>query len=283
MTASGIRDALLDGEWTQGSVLPTALRTHVRWSGVSAEVPDDAVIVVISHDCDLLHDSVENEPVIEVVAGSRTVAADSNNFHAKNPRRLNVEVAVSGSSIELVCLEMRWRGVIDRQRLVGTRASIAGIRGFALRTLTTWLSRRYERPALPDELIRRLDAKGGLSKLRKLLGKAMNGQPLGVFIALRDDQLRQELPPSVPYQLSLVVVLEGVLKAGDEDWDKFGTEVFAPVLNFFKGVSGVEVIAPVLISEQDLPYRQRRVFLTRLDLDSISLASEGESALPKDP
>jgi hypothetical protein len=281
MTATGIRDSLLAGGWRQGSVLPESLVADVRWLDEGAELPADAVLVVTSQDCDLLHDSIKDEPIIEVVAASRVETVDPNNYYAKNPRRLDINLTNGDGSTESIRLEMRWKGALDRRRLVGNSAPAVAVVGNELRSLSRWLARRSERPALPDEFNQRLQAKNGTKRLRQLLGKAKNGQPLGLFVAL-GDQLDHEFSASTSYKTPLIVVLEGELRAGDPAWDEFESEVFEPLVKFFNGISGIELINPTLISEQDLPYRQRRLHLTLLDLDSISLASEGVSALPSD-
>ena len=52
--------------------------------------PDQTLVIVASHDCDLAQ-APEGEPVVELVIGRLVTDKDGNSTHAKNARKLHVE------------------------------------------------------------------------------------------------------------------------------------------------------------------------------------------------
>ena len=73
-------------EWRQGHVL--ADEAVAKFDLVSSAGPDNTVVVVVSHDCDITAD-VAREPKVEIVIGYRIdrLGADAN---AKTARRLHL-------------------------------------------------------------------------------------------------------------------------------------------------------------------------------------------------
>ena len=76
-----------DTPWRQGHLLG-ADATEALGLG-HAGTPDQTLVIVASHDCDLAQ-SPEGEPTIEVVVGRLVTEKDGNCTHAKNARKLQV-------------------------------------------------------------------------------------------------------------------------------------------------------------------------------------------------
>ena len=88
--------ALLESEWRQGTVLPHKL---VPEGILPASATIDTKLVVISHDCDLVHASYEAEPYVEffVARLKPDTARDGRLFNGKNPRRYQFFADDSGA------------------------------------------------------------------------------------------------------------------------------------------------------------------------------------------
>ncbi len=87
--------------WRQGVVVPQMLpELDVGALGFVPPLRDRDRLVLISHDCDICHGSLEEEPEVEVVA-ARSVAPenDGSYFHAKNPRRLRFRATDRGEDL----------------------------------------------------------------------------------------------------------------------------------------------------------------------------------------
>ena len=85
---------MVDGQrritaWRQGSVL-----SHQAAAELALEAeggPEQTVVVVVSHDCDIASDC-DREPYVEVIVGRRIERLGANT-HSKNPRSLHLAFA----------------------------------------------------------------------------------------------------------------------------------------------------------------------------------------------
>jgi hypothetical protein len=149
----------MSGEWTrethwrQGSAIELGASLYLGL--LKSEAGDSRIVLVVSHDCDIAEDNLDNEPNVEVIVG-RIIgeAADPNLTHAKSPNRLHLDVIRGDSSIfiELLATE-------KRQVMKSDLAPFEPDPGFALNpqsreTLQAWLASRYRRAAFPDALNR---------------------------------------------------------------------------------------------------------------------------------
>jgi hypothetical protein len=89
--------------WRQGSVFKLAASTPIiqahRWHIAVHEfsIPDDARLILVSHDCDVVHPG-PHEPRIEVCPAVRVNALSGNFTGTRNPRRLHIELEISGAT-----------------------------------------------------------------------------------------------------------------------------------------------------------------------------------------
>ena len=79
--------------WRQGHILPDEAVTAL---GLASGA--DALVMVISHDCDLANENLDIEPFVEVIAGKRLTAPDPNLADLKSPRTLHLAIT---------CVELR--------------------------------------------------------------------------------------------------------------------------------------------------------------------------------
>ncbi|MBI3504667.1 MAG: hypothetical protein HY059_07485 [Proteobacteria bacterium] len=269
MTSATLHEILRSRGWRQGCVLPAALAASIRWhAGSAVAIPENWVAIAVSQDCDILSPNPEAEPIIEVVAGSVIAKQTPEYLGARNPRRLDLSITNAAGEASFVRLEMRLKGVIDRTALTQTDVLQSGVAADDLRTLVLWLTKRYERPAYPDEFNRRL--KGTIGKLRKVLKKAKHGQPLAILVSFVDGQREAELAPDEPYQIMVVVELEGDLAREDADWLGFEADVYDPIIDALSAVEGIELLDAQLLTEFELSHGAKRQ-MTRLDFDDLSL------------
>ena len=144
--------------WQQGSILDG--KDSVALGLIAESEIAEKVVVVVSHDCDLV-ESAEIEPKCEVIVGKKRDQVDGTFSHAKHPRRLHL--TFSGGTTSLI-LELNSidKLTIDKAA-VFSLAPITQIKLLAaeLWTLRCWLAARSFRPSYPDEFDRRLKAKPG--------------------------------------------------------------------------------------------------------------------------
>jgi hypothetical protein len=86
-----------DRGWRQGSVLPTELAHRVAVSRFPDWGADDRAII-ISQDCDIVHDSYEVEPFVELIRAKHSSVENGLTRHGRNPRRLQLDAGVNCST-----------------------------------------------------------------------------------------------------------------------------------------------------------------------------------------
>src|SRR5690348_10102169 len=84
-------------EWQQGHVLPSGLAEQLDLRHPTS--PSQTAVMVVSHDCDIVQ-SKDVEPFVEVVVGRFVEDSNGNFTHAKNSRRLHLQL--QGAFVELV-------------------------------------------------------------------------------------------------------------------------------------------------------------------------------------
>ena len=81
--------------WHQGDIIDdksailALLKSSCRYMFTASPLPE--FVVIISQDCDILHDRIEDEPYIDFLTGCFAIEKDGNLFHGKNPRKLQIE------------------------------------------------------------------------------------------------------------------------------------------------------------------------------------------------
>ena len=164
-----------DTPWRQGHLLGN---DAIEALGLlHAVAPDQTIVIVASHDCDLAQ-APEGEPVVEVVVGCLVTDKDGNCTHAKNARKLHVEFA--GAAVFWAEFEATAKLSIEKHAMndfVPRPEAHLSPENHAI--FQMWLASRYRRSAFPDEFERRLTSKE--FKLHEKITKAV--KPHGELIA----------------------------------------------------------------------------------------------------
>jgi len=190
-----------DTPWRQGHILSAASAKALGLTHPDA--PDDSIVVVVSHDCDLAQ-LPDAEPLCEIVIGKPVGDLNGNNTAAKNPRRLHLPS--TGAEVSV-------RGEFDaRRKTTVAKAALADHQPAENVRLTTdertilqsWLSARYRRAAFPDVFDRRLkDGKGKFFDKFANIIKKTGAHLLAVYFDISPDE---EAPADQTYDLSIDLV-----------------------------------------------------------------------------
>jgi len=251
--------------WRQGSVLPGPLVDQLKTkTTLPADVRNDAdLLIVITHDCDLIHGSLENEPFVEVLLAksSPPESQDGQLTFGKNPRRLQFSQK-RGTEDKIFEAEINDRFRAPRECLASVPPD--GERALDQRTaamICAWISKRYFRAAFPDTFESRIRPKK--TWIRDQLRK--NGKYISAIFLMVPDK---ELAIGQPYQ----ILMRGTMRVADfEDNNKRETAQTAldKIAAKLADCVDVEVKEWELVSEQDISLDDLH-FLKRWDYDSLS-------------
>lgn len=203
------------GEWTretrwrQGSAIE--LGASLSLGLLKPEDGHSRIVLVVSHDCDIAEDNLDNEPNVEVIIGRIISQADPNLTHAKSPNRLHLDVIRDGGSavIEL-------RATEKHQLLKSVLAPFEPDPSITLdsrsrETLQAWLSSRYRRAAFPDALNQHL---APLRETLQKIGKQNPNAVIGFYIYFEPDLELKSLEE--PYEVWIVVVFDHFVQDAEQ-------------------------------------------------------------------
>jgi hypothetical protein len=156
----------------------------------------DPVLIVISHDCDLVH---QDEPDVELIAGQCRDELKYGFAKGQSPRTLHLEFEQDGKKkvLELGALN---KVFVDKKTLIGAEPDPGAIftEKHVNNTLQAWLAARYKRAAFPDDLNIRMEP------IKKKLSSADPDAIRGTWMLYEPEDNR--LPDEVPYELWVKVV-----------------------------------------------------------------------------
>ena len=188
-----------DPSWRQGSLIGYKLIAPIADTlGLREAIPEDALIVLISQDCDIVHDSYEAEPFIEFLVATRRPPADENKGleFGKHPRRLQFKL-IRDEGAELLEINVQDKYRVRREILLGGVAE-GKLDTRLTEVIARWIAKRYTRAAFPDEFNERCRAaREKLSDLFKKQGDLITG----VYIRLEPEDV--ELPKGHEYRVLL--------------------------------------------------------------------------------
>lgn len=194
-----------DTVWRQGNVLSN---DSAAAGGLTLGEPvEKAVVVVISHDCDIACNSTA-EPLVEVIVGQR-IERIGGDAHAKTARRLHVSFDADGAEVP-VELHVSRKATVQKDVLLrhAPRADLR-LSPSNLLTLQMWLAARYHRAAFADEFEARLKAKP--ARLDRKIATAMDEAGEHVLAVLFDVDEGKEVVRQVaddPYRLRMVILYD---------------------------------------------------------------------------
>ncbi len=199
--------------WRQGSVVPKQL---VELLDLPDSMDDQVLVVVISHDCDIAH---ESELKIEVIVGCTKESADGNFRNAKNPRKIHLKY--SNEQANSCCVvELKHANLVrlDQSKFTDQDPDLRyELADNEKRCLRQWLASRYARPAYPNALENRLSAKMGSKSLESKFSTILSSIStylVAVFFDLHGDR-HVEKESGEPYYLSISLIYDSEEHAGE--------------------------------------------------------------------
>lgn len=193
-------------QWRQGSVIPLDL---VPKKDLPVDLPQDARLIVISHDCDIVSPSYLSEPWLELLIARPIASLDGQFTHGKNPRKLHITAKENGSE-RFYALDIHEKFRTSRQCLEsGPPDFSTTLEKSATQLVARWVGKRYSRPSFPNLFEARIPDRVR-KKIRKLL-KRDGADVKGIFLALTD----AELTAADSYEVILRVVV--ATEAAEDD------------------------------------------------------------------
>ena len=244
--------------WRQGSVFSvedTAALSNDQVAG--------SRLVVVTHDCDLVHNG-EYEPHIEVcLAEHLENGVDGNYRWARHPRRLDLQLNIDGAPAAF-CLHAAKKHRLDRSRLEDLRPDASALLSeVELTRLTVWLAKRYTRAALPDVFNLRLQT--AQTRIRRLLRR--DGTHLSsLLISLKPFE---ELTEGDEYDVHIV----GLVRHEHHENGELRAQLNATVnqvSSLVEQCAGINVLDTDVLSEDEFTLHNLQYFV-ELTLDDLSL------------
>ncbi len=230
-----------DSAWRQGSVIPRELIPH---GTLPVGTPEDALLIVISHDCDVVQQN-EIEPFIEFVVARplSQYRKDGMAFRCKNPRRLQLWIQQNcGHQLYEVSAHEKYK--IGRDSLRGHEPSDLKLSAPDIAILSEWASRRYKRYSFPTEFNRRIPRKA-LEKIKRVL--TSDGEDVVIYMGLTSSE---ELPAEVTYDTLVRVVIPR--DAMEDDFrEQRALKVVAALRANLSACAGINLIEVTLESRAD--------------------------------
>lgn len=204
-----------DTDWRQGDLLTCETAAVL---GLVEATDEGHRVIIITHDCDLPH---ESEPSVEIIVAEQVVKdpkPDPQLSYAKNPRRLHL--IFEGADATPLILELRH---VDRRSVSKAAFAERAVKDNTLslpveakRALKQWLAARYGRPAFPTEFEERLRKRAGKRTVEQQIAKILEPDAkylVGLFFDL-GEQRGAEAVKGEPYALSVSVVYDATEGGG---------------------------------------------------------------------
>lgn len=223
-------------------------------------VDPEALYILLTQDCDILHDDYDAEPDVELHIARPAAQEDGNLFHAKNPRRLQFS-----ADNRIYEIRMHERCRTSRQCLLGPRPRDLNLGEDLIRTIIKWTANRYLRSAFPDSFNERLAAAKKPMKRIEAALKRDGSLITGIFLRVDPPE---EIPPEEPYKIIIrLTAREEVFEQGE--METRALELTEAIRREFDGIDGVEIIDYELVSEAEFSLADLRATL-RWDYDYLS-------------
>lgn len=246
--------------WRQGSLFShDHIKELIKDSHLPGNIdPFTDLIFIISHDCDITHQSFATEPIAEIFVARQITEndIDGNKTNGKNIRYFQFEINAYHYEISA-----QNRYCLDRKKLL-THPPKDILPVKALQQIRLWTAKRYFRDAFPTNFNNRVKPK--LSKIRELLAKT-GGNISAIYFFLDTD----ELPDKEPYE----IYIRGTMQVDDFNDSKKRSEAqaafdkMASILD--RECPGIRVKDNALVSEKSISIDDMR-FLKRWDFDDLS-------------
>ena len=261
--------------WRQGHLLTNEAVTATGLR--HPKYPDNTVVIVASHDCDLAQ-LPDKEPQVEVVVGRRIQTLDGNYTHAKSSRTLHIEFEGDKTFFaEFIITEKR--SILKKALLDFAPATNLRLSPPDLAIFQQWLASRYRRSAFPDEFQHRMKKAGLTDKIVKAV-KPHGSMITAVFFDVDEGQEVARTGPDDVYMLGIILLhaTEPDFQAAEASANEarvaiehaFTTKLFDTQSGSWKSI---ELRSVEVISEGAMTYLQSTL-LKQWRLDYISLGAD---------
>ncbi len=254
--------------WRQGSVLgPEVLRAARDRAPAGITVADTDWLIVTSHDCDVVNERLEKEPVVEVLRAEVVTrkAPDKQQVGGRNPRVLQLQVDDGGASV-ILNAKVHERWTLDRA-LLSTEAPARSLDDKTRRLIAEWLAKRYIRAAFPNAFDARWRAH--LRTWTSLLEKHSRWIQ-GVYLRL---STLGELDEQTPYKVHLIVAPPADAKK-QSGWATKREELEREIEAFWKQFGpGIECAGVDVVGTDELTLAEIAPY-QRFDADWVSFADD---------
>lgn len=232
----------------------------------TASLAEDDLAVVVSQDCDVTNSSLVSEPTVEVIIGRPVLREDGGLKHGRNPRRIQFPT----STIDYEA-SVHDRFVLDRAPLRDRCPDEITLVPAAVRSLASWLARRYDRVAFPTAFNIRVKPR------QKTVFREL--KRCGVLSALYFLMSPRELPQDSDYQ---VVVCGAVTREHDNPTDREDAiKALDRLCHELGKCAGIVIQDYEVRSESEITLEDLRLY-RRWDVDYISeRATPPEASAPR--
>lgn len=222
---------------------------------LNVALSEKSFCVVITQDCDIVHEETDEEPFIEFIIGNFSEAKSCKN--GRSPRKLHLEN--NGQILEFI---IHNRFFVKKDSLIGFEFSdvLFELTSDNTKILKKWLGNRYTRAAFPDEFNTRLKN----AKVEKITEKGISSKVSHIFFEVEDRELSSE----EIYQLNVMVVVDN-----SDDVDKNAIE--DAYFEVFDNIEGIETNLRV-VTEDEVTLKDLQNY-KRWDKDSISFSKKNQS------
>lgn len=195
-----------DTDWRQGDLLACEAAAAL---GLVDATDQGHRTVVITHDCDLPH---ESEHCVEVIVAKVILKEDPLFSYAKHPRRLHLAYECVDAAPLILELRHGDRRSVPKGEFAerAVKDNSLALPVDAKRALKQWLAARYGRPAFPNAFEERLRKRSGKHTVEQLIAKILEPDAkylVGLFFDL-GEQRDTEANEGEPYALSVSVVYD---------------------------------------------------------------------------
>ncbi len=245
--------------WKQGCLFPAA-RFSDQFPDLARD--DTCHLLVVSQSCDLVHHSLENEPLAVFLVTRRVDAIRPAHANGLHPRQIDFaatgEIAISASAWEQISVDRTFLAEHD----INDAPIVAEPQ---LRVVLNWLGKRYTRTAFPDgfnDQLRKASAKikGALKKKQHLFSDVLlSVQPF------------RELNQGEHYQVVLNLMMDESAYNDEEALNQADT--VAKRIRSIMEASGIEVVQCEAVSETELTLADFKL-MQRWDYDYLTYREE---------
>lgn len=243
--------------WRQGAVLPTTaeIAQAVRLMPFAQfdSLPESPFwLILVSQDCDVVCDSLEVEPAVEVLVALPIEREKERHRQLRHPRELHLTLEGDGGARQPVSLHIRNRGLLERRLLTNHRpAAELRIPSLVIDQVSSFLSARYARVAYPGAFEYRFRR-----AKKALIGvfETYAGELQEVFLVVRPFE---EVAPEVAYTLTVYAVVHDHVADGPSN--RFNTlkqEIAAAIRKPLRNCEGIELEKVTVCGRDEITLRE---------------------------